>query len=231
MGGIYFMKITWLGQAGLLFDKNGYKIMIDPYLSNSVEKINPKNYRRVAVDEGLFDIKPDMMIFTHNHLDHYDPETAPKFITDKTKITVLAPKSVWNEVRRIGGDNNFVAFNRGTVWSEAGIKVTAVKAEHSDDFAIGVIIDDGERKYYITGDTLYNEEIFGDIPSDIYAVFLPVNGVGNNMNMTDAKAFCERISPEVAVPMHCGMFDELDLNDFEYEKKSVPQIYKEIKLN
>ena len=48
------MKITYLGQAGLMFEKNGFKIMIDPYLSNSVEKINPKNYRRVAVNENFF---------------------------------------------------------------------------------------------------------------------------------------------------------------------------------
>ena len=52
------MKITWLGQAGLLFETAEKKIMIDPYLSNSVESINPKNYRRVAVDEDLFKIRP-----------------------------------------------------------------------------------------------------------------------------------------------------------------------------
>ena len=33
------MKITWLGQAGLLFDNGKAKIMIDPYLSDSVEKV------------------------------------------------------------------------------------------------------------------------------------------------------------------------------------------------
>lgn len=59
------MKIVFLGQAGLLFEKDGFKIMIDPYLSNSVEKINPKNYRKVAVNESFFDVKPDIMIFTH----------------------------------------------------------------------------------------------------------------------------------------------------------------------
>ena len=230
MGGIAFMKITWLGQAGLLFEHNGYKVMIDPYLSDSVIKVNPRNYRRVPVDESLFDIKPDMMIFTHNHLDHYDPETAPRFINDKTNVTVLAPTSVWNEVRKLGGVNNYVAFDRHTEWSEGGLRITAVKATHSDAYAIGVIIDDGEKKYYITGDTLYNSEIFEDIPDDIYAVFLPVNGVGNNMNMTDAKRFCERVEPQVAIPMHCGMFDEMDLNDFEYENKVVPTIYKEIIL-
>ena len=224
------MKITWLGQGGLLFEKNGFKIMIDPYLSDSVAKVNPKNYRRVPVLESLFDIKPDIMIFTHNHLDHYDPETVPRFITADTNMTVLAPASVWNDVRKIGGGNNYVQFNRHTRWTEQGITFTAVKAEHSDPTPIGVIIDDGEKKYYVTGDTLYNDEIFDDIPDDIYAVFLPVNGVGNNMNMQDAKSFLEKLAPKVAVPMHCGMFDEIDMNDFEYEHKVVPEIYKEIEV-
>ena len=65
---------------------------------------------------------------------------------------------------------------------------------------------------------------------DIYAVFLPVNGVGNNMNMTDAKRFCERVNPKFAVPLHCGMFDNIDMNKFGYENKAVPKIYEEIKI-
>ena len=213
-----------------MFEKNGFKIMIDPYLSNSVEKINPKNYRRVAVNENFFKIKPDVMIFTHNHLDHYDPETVVRFINENSNILVLAPKSVWDEVRKIGGNNNFVLFNCHTTWTENGIKFTAVKAEHSDITPIGVIIDDGEKKYYITGDTLYNEEIFEDIPDDIYALFLPVNGVGNNMNMTDATRFAKRINAPKTVPIHIGMFDEMTADDFECENKVKAEIYKEIKL-
>lgn len=224
------MKVTYLGQAGLLFEKRGFKIMIDPYLSDSVEKINPKNYRRVPVDESFFKIKPDVMIFTHNHLDHYDPETVVHFIDENSNITVLAPKSVWDEVRRIGGNNNYVLFNRHTEWTQNGIKFTAVKAEHSDITPIGVLIDDGERKYYVTGDTLYNEEIFGDIPSDIYALFLPVNGVGNNMNMTDAARFAKRINAEWTVPIHIGMFDELTADSFYCKNKVIPKIYKEIMI-
>lgn len=159
------MKITYLGQAGLLFEKDDFKVMIDPYLSNSVEKINSKNYRRVAVDESFFKIKPDVMVFTHNHLDHYDPETVEHFINENSNITVLAPKSVWDEVRKIGGNNNYVMFNRHTEWTQNNINFTAVKAEHTDITPIGVIIDDGEKTYYITGDTLYNEDIFNDIDS------------------------------------------------------------------
>lgn len=224
------MRITYLGQAGLLFENNDFKIMIDPYLSNSVEKNNPKNYRRVPVDECFFEIKPNVMIFTHNHLDHYDPETVEKFVTADSNILILAPESVWNDVREIGGNNNYVLFNRHTTWTENGIIFTAVKAEHSDITAIGVIINDGEKKYYITGDTLYNEEIFEDIPDDIYALFLPVNGVGNNMNMTDAARFAKRVNARWTVPIHIGMFDEITADKFECENKVIPNIYMEVIL-
>lgn len=223
------MKITWLGQAGLLFETNDIKIMIDPYLSNSVVKVNPNNYRRVPVDERFFDITPDVMIFTHNHLDHYDPETVQHFINEDTAITVLAPWSVWNEVKQLGGrKNNYIVFNRKTQWTEKGIRFSAVKAEHSDEYAIGVIIEAEGKIYYVTGDTLYNEMIFDDLPEHIDVVFLPVNGLGNNMNMADAARFCETIGAK-AIPMHCGLFDNFDMYAFPYEKKVIPKFYQEIK--
>ena len=106
---------------------------------------------------------------------------------------------------------------------------SAVYANHSDSCAIGVLITAEGKTYYVTGDTLYDERILNALPQNIYAVFLPVNGVGNNMNMTDAKRFCECIGA-LAVPLHCGLFDEKDMNDFEYDNKVVPEFYKEIKL-
>ena len=47
--------------------------------------------------------------------------------------------------------------------------------------------------------------------------------------LEDGTKFCERIGAK-AIPMHCGLFDSLDLNSFPYENKVVPQFYKEIKL-
>lgn len=224
------MRITWLGQAGLLIESNGITIMIDPYLSDSVKQTNPRNYRRVAVDKRFFGIKPDVLICTHSHLDHMDPETLKHFLDRDGGIAVLAPDGVWQEIRKFGHDHNYIKFNRRTQWTCGHVCFTAVKAEHTDVHPIGVLIELEGKVLYITGDTLYNTDIFDDLPERIDVVFLPVNGVGNNMNMADAKRFCEKIAAKCAVPIHCGLFDGIDMNEFEYEPKVVPVIYEEIIL-
>ncbi len=222
------MKITWLGQAGLLFEKGDTKIIVDPYLSSSCYKNNPNSYRRMPVDESFLDIKPDVLILTHNHLDHTDPETLCHYLTDDREVLVLAPSAAWERAREFGGNHNYVKFNRHTVWTQDGITYTAVKAEHSDPHPIGVIIDDGEKKYYITGDTLYNTDIFEDIPDDIYALFVVMNGRGNNMNKHDAEQFSPRVGARFTVHAHWGLHDDLYPDDFACGGLVIPQIYKEI---
>lgn len=225
------MSVTWLGQGGLLFDFDGTIVIVDPYLSDSVEKIEPHNKRRIGVDDRFFKVKPDVIVLTHNHLDHTDPETLKHYLGTNTSVTVLASHNAWKNVRATFGGvkNNYVSFNNGTIWSEKGIVFEAVYAEHSDDYAIGVIISYGGKNYYVTGDTLYNKKVLNCLPQKIDYVFLPVNGRGNNMNMVDGKRFCESLGA-VAVPIHCGLFDDIDLNAFEYENKIIPKFYKKIDI-
>ena len=227
------MKFTWLGQAGLLAESNRLRIMIDPYLSDSVAKVNPKNYRRAAVEERFFEILPDVMIFTHDHLDHFDPETAARFLEREEKaMTVLCPTSVWQKARKYGGAHNYVEFNRFTEWTEGDIRFSAVKAAHSDPFAIGVLIEalSEGKTYYVTGDTLYNREVLSDLPENIDVIFLPVNGVGNNMNAADAARFARDCGAKCAVPYHVGMFDAYTPEIFGGENRVIPKIYEEIEI-
>lgn len=224
------LKVTWLGQAGLLFEKDDCKIVIDPYLSDSCCKVNPSNRRRVPINKEFLTIPYDIAIFTHNHMDHFDVETCQVLLRGDNPMLVLAPETVWAEARKLGSNNNYVKFDRHTSWSEKGIIFTAVKAEHSDERAIGVIIDDGDKKYYITGDTLYNEEIFKDIPNDIDVLFLPVNGVGNNMNFKDAERFAKRISAKKTVPLHIGMFDDKTADGLMIDHLVIPTVYQTIKI-
>ncbi|MBQ1259429.1 MAG: MBL fold metallo-hydrolase [Clostridia bacterium] len=226
------MKAIWLGQAGILLSCGEKTIIIDPYLSDSVVKAEPKNFRRKPIDESFLAIEPDVLVFTHDHLDHYDPETAPVYFAKEKNMTVLCPTSVWNKARQYKNGHNYVQFNRYSEWTEGDLRFSAVKAEHSDPYAIGVIIEELSTgiKLYVTGDTLYNKEIFDDLPDDIYAVFLPINGVGNNMNATDAARFARRSGARKAVPIHFGMFDELDPRSFVCRGRVIPTIYEEIEL-
>ncbi|MBQ8432608.1 MAG: MBL fold metallo-hydrolase [Clostridia bacterium] len=223
------MKITWLGQAGLLFETDGKKIVIDPYLSNNVTTVNPKNYRRVPVNEEFLALRPDVIICTHDHLDHVDKETLKYYFTSDAKMLVLAPSNAWDILRQYKGDSNYVRFNPGTTWTEGKVTLRAVYAEHSDPTAIGVILTAEGRNYYITGDTLYSERVFESLPDlPLKAVFLPINGVGNNMNATDASAFAARTGATYAVPLHFGLFDNLDPHAFTHPRRVIPEFYQEI---
>ena len=45
------MKLMWLGQNGLLFDFDGIKIMIDPYLSDSLAKKDKVFSRKIKTNK------------------------------------------------------------------------------------------------------------------------------------------------------------------------------------
>ena len=224
------MKIKWLGQAGFLLETDGKKILIDPYLSDSVRRVEPQNYRRVPVDERFLALTPDVIVITHNHLDHLDKDTLVHYLTPDAHGLVLAPNGGWQELRKsFPGRTNYVLFNAGTEWTAGEVRFTAVCAEHSDPCAIGVIVSAEGRNYYFTGDTLYSERVFRSLPDlHIDVVFLPVNGVGNNMNMADATRFAQRCEADFAVPVHVGMFDTLAPDAFSHPGKIVPVIYQEV---
>lgn len=225
------MKITWLGQAGLLFESEGKTLVIDPYLSDSVVKINPRNYRRVPADESFFDLRPDLLLCTHDHLDHLDPETLCHYFTPDSHMTVFAPESCFRTLLGFPGRNNVVLFRPGTQWSEGPFRLTATFAEHSDYCAVGAVIEAEGKAYYVTGDTLYSERVFASLPAvDLYAVFLPVNGVGNNMNFADGARFAARTGAKYAVPLHVGLFDQLRGDQFPAPNKVVPEFYRQIRF-
>ena len=225
------MKITFLGQNGFLIESKNSKIIVDPYLSNSVQLIEPKNKRRQPIDEKFLNIKPTVLIITHAHADHYDEQTLDKLLHENVGCVLLAPPSVFLKAKKRYPDFNCVYFENGTSYTVDGVLFTAVAAEHSDPEAIGVIISCEGKNYYITGDTLYSEKVFESLSEiNFEAVFLPINGRGNNMNAVDAARFLNRLNFKFAVPTHFGMFDDMTGEELVCENKIIPRIYKEINL-
>ena len=234
------MKIIYLGQNGLLIESKNSTIIVDPYLSDSVEKIEPLNKRKHPIDDSFLHIKPNAIVITHAHADHYDEETLDKILGGKAsdesgedkKCIFLSPPSVFFKAKARYPWCNHVIFRNGTSVTIGDITFRAVKAEHSDAEAIGVIISAENKNLYITGDTLYSETVFESVfnaveslpekeireeenrekeiqEKKIDVLFLPVNGRGNNMNAGDAGRFAARLNPDFVVPVHFGMFDDL----------------------
>ena len=230
------MKVTWLTQGGLLFENGNITVMVDPYLSDSVGERNPAKRRRIPVDESYFNKDVDVIIVTHDHLDHLDPATLSVFIERAKKpITFLAPENAYRRLTEFGGDHNYVLLAPHSVWSQGGITFYGVSAEHSDRTAAGYILDDGKKTYYVSGDTLYNYTVIDDVLELLedgpdYA-FLPINGVGNNMNVNDAVDFAYEIDAGIAVPIHYGLFDSIDPESFDFEDRLILTPYKATELD
>ena len=165
------MKIIYLGQNGLLIESKNSTIIVDPYLSDSVEKIEPLNKRKQPIDDSFLHIKPNAIVITHAHADHYDEETLDKILGGKASdesgedknCIFLSPPSVFFKAKERYPWCNNVIFRNGTSVTIGDITFCAVKAEHSDAEAIGVIISAENKNLYITGDTLYSETVFESV--------------------------------------------------------------------
>ena len=229
------MKVTWLTQAGFLFKSSRLEILVDPYLADTMGEINPKKARKIPVDESCFDIKPDLILITHDHVDHCNEETLKRFLAASEKpITILASESAYKHLLPLAEDHNLVLLAPHTVWSEGGITFYSVHAEHSDRSAVGFILDDGKKTYYVSGDTLYNYDVIDDVldlvEDGVDYAFLPINGRGNNMNAKDAADFAYEIGAKNAIPTHYGLIDSIDPESFDFEDRIILSPYEEVEL-
>ena len=228
------MKITWLGQGGLLLRNDRITVLADPYFSDSVGEICPSKKRKYEVPEEFFDVAPDVIIITHEHMDHLDSKTLEAFLKTDRCITVLAPEAAYNKLVNMGGDHNYVLLSPHSVWNERGVTFYSVRAEHSDRTAAGFILDDGDKTYYISGDTLYNFDVIDDVldlvEDGVDVAFLPINGRGNNMNAKDAADFAYEIGAKRAVPIHYGLVDSVDPYDFDFDDALILSPFEEAEI-
>ncbi len=229
------MKVTWLTQAGLLFENSKIKIMVDPYLSDALGEKCAEKARRMPADESFLDANPDVLLITHDHIDHLDEITLGKLFDRCDKeILILASESAYNKLSKMNTRHNPVLLAPHSVYSEKGVTFYSVHAEHSDRQAVGFIIDDGKQTFYVSGDTLYNYDVIDDVldlaPDGVDYAFLPINGKGNNMNARDAADFAYEIGAKCAIPIHYGTVDDLTPEEFDFDDRIVLEPYKEVKL-
>ncbi|MEX2606769.1 MAG: MBL fold metallo-hydrolase, partial [Kiritimatiellia bacterium] len=177
--------LTWLGQSGFLLESGGVRLAIDPYLSDSLA---PRGFERtIPPPISSDDLRADFIVCTHDHGDHFDPDTILPALQVRPDTCVIGPASVVRHGEVLGLPVTELSAKSPPL--ECGpFTLRAVPAHHSDPAAIGLRIDCENYSIHHTGDTTTTDDLaaralnFG--PVDLLLVC--INGRLGNMSATEA---------------------------------------------
>jgi L-ascorbate metabolism protein UlaG (beta-lactamase superfamily) len=76
------LALCWLGGAGFVFKTaSGRIVAVDPYLSDSLD--HTYSWKRLPISPIAMapaELQADLVLATHAHEDHLDPETIPELV-------------------------------------------------------------------------------------------------------------------------------------------------------
>jgi L-ascorbate metabolism protein UlaG (beta-lactamase superfamily) len=219
------MKITALGQVGLIVESIGARIAIDPYLTNSVaETYGPEFDRLVPPPIEPEDLPElDWLLITHAHMDHADPETLRRLCASQPSLKIMAPYDVREFLEAEGLGMPHAPFATPSMLC-GDITVRAIPAAHtsverneSGELRFcGYYIEIGGQRLYHAGDTIPHPEIFEALHGEpIHIAFLPVNernyfrdarGIVGNMSVREAFQMAADLGVRTLVPTHWDLF-------------------------
>ncbi len=223
------MKFQHLGQTGLRIDANGITILIDPYLSNSVQELCSRDLaRQVPIAYAPEQLRTvDWVLLTHDHIDHCDPHTIPKIAEASPQAVFVGPEPVreqllkWKIPRK-----RILSPSKSFITLGPAINVAAVASAHpkirmgrdGHPIAIGFILDIDGKRIYVAGDTAICDELLQELIywKPIHFALLPVNednyfrrraGIIGNMSIREAFGLAEEAQFANVVPVHWDMFE------------------------
>lgn len=201
------LSITFLGHASLWIGFGGKKIFVDPFGQAA-------DYSRLP--------KADVVLCTHEHFDHLDPQALAAIRTPQT-ILLLNPAGA----RQIGEG---ISMRNGESQAVAGVQVEAIPAYnlvhkredgqpfHPKGIGNGYILTFGDKRLYLAGDTENIPEMKALKNIDI--AFLPMNlpyTMSPEMVAEAAKAF----RPAILYPYHYGNTDVSKLLELLKPEKGI----------
>ncbi len=205
------LAIFWLGQAGFAFKNSAGKVVyVDPYLSDAVERVYGFK-RMMACPIAAEEVEADLVVCTHEHLDHTDTDAIP-VIARRTAARFAGPSECTTLFRQMGlTADRCLLLEEGKRAEAAGVGVTGVYADHGTlaPGALGVVLDFGGIRVYHSGDTAYRPDRFQYAASLRPDVLIPcINGAYGNMDAREAALMVRDINPGLAIASHFWMFVE-----------------------
>jgi L-ascorbate metabolism protein UlaG (beta-lactamase superfamily) len=206
-------KVAWLGHASFLIVWRGLRILIDPVFSSRVG-VMP---RRIPVSKGIGQLKPDVILLSHAHMDHFDNATLVRYPDAEIYLpsrseTFLRP---WMRKRALGLDV-------GAKLEVGPLSLSCIPALHGGwrypwqkGFrACGYVLSDGETTLFFAGDTAYGS-LFKDlgVAYEVDIAMLPIGAYSpqwflksRHLNPDEAvQAFCE-LGAKTLIPFHFGTY-------------------------
>ncbi len=209
------VHLFWLGQSSwaVVLD-TGRVVYIDPYLSDSVYRANGW-HRLLPVPFLPEEADCDLVLITHAHPDHLDPDTVPG-LARATSARFVIPSAYAPRLEELGVSRaRIVALDRGQAAVVEGVHVEALPAFHQHPrnpqlHAVGYLLRHGGVSVYHAGDTAYTLEVQEAVKqvAPVTVALLPINGLRCCLTAEDAVFLAADAAARVLVPMHYGMFEE-----------------------
>jgi len=203
------VAIFWLSQGSFVFKTDHDKIVyVDPYLSDSCTRVYGFE-RMVPIPMAPEEVRADLILFTHDHLDHLDPDTILA-LSDECAAKFVGPTCCVHHLLEIKIDRNrIVELNRGETKILEGIEISAVHAEHTE-FSVGYVLSFNGIKVYISGDTGNHPKLKEIAKFHPDVVLIGANGKPKgkycNLDENQAAILTKILNPRIAIPMHYGLF-------------------------
>jgi L-ascorbate metabolism protein UlaG (beta-lactamase superfamily) len=224
--------IGWLGQAGFLIGRGTLQLVIDPYLSDSLAtKYRGTHFphtrlmRPPIAPEQLTGVQ--VVLCTHAHTDHMDPETLPRIAEASPECLFVVPRAEEQVALQRGVPAaRLLTIDAGELVACAGnLAVRALPAAHEQletDAAgrhryLGYLLYFGDEVVYHSGDCVPYPGLREQLTqAGVDLALLPVNGrnaerqangVPGNFTWDEAVDFCLDCHIPAMLACHFGMFD------------------------
>lgn len=221
--------IQYIGQVGVVIGRNGFKLAVDPYLTDSVDRISPDGFwkRSYAPPVEACELNDlNLVLVTHEHLDHLDPETLLAIAGASPSCRFAGPAVCADMLKHIGiAAERVDSLRYGERYECAGgLTIHPIPAWHETrvideegrDRFLGYMLDWDGIVIYHAGDTLVTEELItilngfsidiGMLPINGRDLFRHRRGIDGNMNAREAAALAADTRMGVVVPLHFDLY-------------------------